>query len=143
MIIPNFFSRGQRSYERLNEFIGFLLLGKRAPAAAATNVTTASAVTFTAAQLRTGFITRDPNGAARADLVDTAANLIAAAGLNLTADGQEAQCLITNTADAAETITITTNTGITLKGTITIEQSCAVRLAFVRTSATTVSVRQI
>lgn len=143
MIISNFFSRGQRSYERLNELIALILLGRRGPAAAATNVTTAGAVTFTAAQLKTGFITRDPNGAARADLVDTAANLIAAAGLNLTADGQESQCLIQNTADAAETITITTNTGITIKGTITIEQGCSVRLAFVRTGAAAVCVRQV
>jgi hypothetical protein len=143
MIILNYFARGQRSFERLNELVLALLRGARAPAAAATNVTTAADVTFTAAQLKTGFITRDPAGGARADLVDTAANLIAAAGLNLAANGQAAQCLIQNTADAAETITLTANTGVTLKGTITIEQDCAIRIEIVRTSATTVCVRQV
>jgi len=53
-------------------------------------VTTAGAVTYTPAQLKTGFILRDPNGAGR---------------------------------DAAETITMTTNTGLTLSGTMTIAQN--------------------
>ena len=40
--------------------------------------TTASDQTFTAAQMLTGLISRDPNGGNRADLLDTAANIVAA-----------------------------------------------------------------
>ena len=45
----------------------------------ATTVTTAADVTYTAAQLKTGLILRDPNGGARADLFPTAASLLTCA----------------------------------------------------------------
>jgi hypothetical protein len=87
----------------------------------ATTVSTAGAVTYTAAQLKTGMILRDPNGAARADLFPTAANLLAAVPGAIV--GTSFIVTIRNTADAAETITMTTNTGLTLSGTMTIAQN--------------------
>ena len=87
----------------------------------ATTVTTAGDVTYTAAQLKTGLILRDPNGGARADLFPTAANLLAAVPGAIA--GTSFIVTIRNTADAAETITMTTNTGLTLSGTMTIAQN--------------------
>jgi|688.fasta_scaffold285678_2 hypothetical protein len=87
----------------------------------ATTVSTAGAVTYTAAQLKTGMILRDPNGAARADLFPTAADLLAAVPGAIV--GTSFIVTIRNTADAAETITMTTNTGLTLSGTMTIAQN--------------------
>lgn len=87
----------------------------------ATTVSTAGAVTYTAAQLKTGLILRDPNGAARADLFPTAANLLTAVPGAIV--GTSFIVTIRNTADAAETITMTTNTGLTLSGTMTIAQN--------------------
>jgi hypothetical protein len=86
-----------------------------------TTVSTAGAVTYTAAQLKTGLILRDPNGAGRADLFPTAADLLAAVPGAVV--GTTFRVTIRNTADAAETITMTTNTGLTLSGTMTIAQN--------------------
>lgn len=130
--------------KRLVEVSTAINSGVREPATTAPAViTTAGAGTYTAANLKTGIITRDPNGAARTDTTDTAANIIAAAGLNLTKNYQEKEVLIHNNADAAEAITLAAGAGVTLKGTITIERDCAVRIAIVRTSATTVAIRQV
>jgi hypothetical protein len=82
---------------------------------------TAGAVTYTAAQIKTGLILRDPNGAGRADLFPTAAALLTA--VPSAAVGTSFIVTIRNTADAAETITMTTNTGLTLSGTMTIAQN--------------------
>lgn len=69
--------------------------------ATVTTINTAAAVTFSAAQLLGGMILRDPNGAARADLLDTAENIVAAiAGCEV---GSCFEFTIRNTADAAET----------------------------------------
>lgn len=114
---------------------------KKEPGATAANITTAGAGTYTAAQLLNGLITRDPNGAARTDTTDTAANIIAALGLD--ANYKEAEAVVVNTADAAETITLAGGTGVTLKDAITIEQNCAIRLAIVRTGAAAVCVRKV
>src|SRR5688572_12643896 len=84
-------------------------------------VTTAAAVTFTAAQVLGGLILRDPNGGARADLLPTAASILAA--INGPFVGMAFEFTIRNTADAAEAITVTTNTGLTLSGTMTIAQN--------------------
>lgn len=84
-------------------------------------VTTAAAVTYTPAQIKTGFIIRNTSGASRSDLFPTAAQLVAAlpgAFVNMSFDVE-----IRNIAGAAETITMTTNTGLTLSGTMTIAQS--------------------
>lgn len=114
---------------------------KVAPSATPANITTGGAGTYTAANLATGIITRDPNGAGRTDTTDTATNLVA--GLALTANYQERFCTIVNTADANETITLAGGTGVTLKGAITCEQNTAIRIAMMRTSATTVTIRQV
>jgi hypothetical protein len=106
--------------------------------ATVTTIATAAAVTYTAAQIAGGVIRRDPAGAGRADLVDTAANLIA--GLGLLRDGDSRDFLLVNTADDAETITITTNTGVSLKNTATVAQNEAVRVTVLRTSSTTADV---
>ena len=116
-------------------------LEKTAPSATPTNLTTNTDLTYTAAQLAVGIITRDPNGGARTDTTDIAANLIT--GLGLSANYQERYCTIVNTADAAETITLAGGTGVTLKGTITIAQNQATRLAFFRTGAAAVCVREV
>jgi hypothetical protein len=116
-------------------------LEKTAPSATPTNLTTNTDLTYTAAQLAVGIITRDPNGGARTDTTDIAANLIT--GLGLSADYQERYCTIVNTADAAETITLAGGTGVTLKGAITIAQNQATRLAFFRTGAAAVCVREV
>jgi len=86
-----------------------------------TTEATAAAVTYTAAQLKGGLILRNTNGAARADLFPTAANIVAA--LPSAFVGQTFEVTIRNTAAAAETITMTTNTGLTLSGTMTIAQN--------------------
>ncbi len=86
-----------------------------------TTVADAAAVTYTAAQLKSGLILRDPNGAGRADLFPTAADLLAAVPGAVV--GTSFIVTIRNTADAAETITMTTNTGLTLSGTMTIAQN--------------------
>ena len=106
-----------------------LVYPRRSPAVEAT----AAAVTYSVVQVLGGLILRDPNGAARADLLPTAAALIAAwqgaesapvqAGVTTLAYGSSFEFEIRNTADAAETITVTTNTGLTLSGTMTIAQS--------------------
>lgn len=121
--------------------VTFTGLRKVAPSATPANITTAGAGTYTAANLAVGVITRNPSGAARTDTTDTAANLISTLGL--TANYQERECLIVNTATAAETITLAGGTNVTLKGTITIEQNTAVRIAILRTGAAAVTIRQI
>lgn len=91
--------------------------------------TTAAAVTYTAAQLKAGLILRDPNGAGRSDVTPTAAAIVqsySATGLSANTSavaGDYFEFTIRNTADAAETITITAGTGVTLSGTMTIAQS--------------------
>jgi hypothetical protein len=105
-------------------------------------VDTAAAVTYTAAQIKGGLILRDPNGTARADLFPTAANIVAA--LPSAFVDQAFVVTIRNTADAAETITMTTNTGLTLSGTMTITQnhqkSFLVRLTNVTTGSEAVTI---
>ncbi len=104
----------------------------------ASTISTAGDVTFTAAQVLGGLILRDPAGAGRADLVPTAANIIAA--LSQAGVGNSFEFTIRNTADGAETITVTTNTGITLSGTMTIAQNNSKRFLAVVTGSTTVTI---
>lgn len=114
---------------------------KKEPSAAASVITTAGAGTYTAAQLLNGVIARDPNGAGRTDTTDTAANIITGLGLN--ADYKEAEVVVVNTADAAETITLAGGSGVTLKGAITIAQNQSTRLAIMRTGAAAVCIREV
>lgn len=106
--------------------------------ATVSTITTAAAVTFTAAQIAGQLILRDPNGAGRADLLPTAATLYTAFGRP--GVNQSFRFVIRNTADAAETITVTTNTGLTLSGTMTIAQSNSKEFLGVFTSPTAVTV---
>jgi hypothetical protein len=99
-----------------------------------TTKSTAAAVTFSAAEVLGGLILRDPNGAGRQDLLPSAADLVAA--INGCEVGTAFQFHIRNTADAAETITVTTNTGLTLSGTMTIAQNNAKSFWAVVTSIT-------
>lgn len=75
----------------------------------AASVSTAGNVTITAAQIVGGILVRDPNGAARSDTLDTAANIVAA--VPGAAVGDTLSVLIVNGADAAETITLGAGAG--------------------------------
>jgi ABC-type arginine transport system ATPase subunit len=103
-------------------------------------ITTASAVTFTAAQVVGKMILRDPNGAGRSDLLPTVASLYTELGSPINAAGASFDFTIRNTADAAETITLTTNTGWTLSGTMTIAQNNSKTFRVVFTSPTAATV---
>lgn len=98
------------------------------------NITTAGAVALTAAQLLGGLITRDPAGAGRADTVPAAAAIVAA--IQNCSVGTSFEFTIRNTADAAETITVTQDAGatVTLSGTMTIAQSNSKRFLAVVTN---------
>lgn len=102
-----------------------------------TTDSTAAALTYTAAQLMGGLILRDPNGSGRSDVSPTAALLVSALGGK--GSGCEAgtsfEFTIRNTADAAETITVTAGSGATLSGTMTIAQSNSKRFLVVVTNA--------
>lgn len=104
------------------------------PKAVAVTDATAAAITMTIAQFLSGLIKRDPNGAARADLVPTAALVVAA--LPGAEVGSSFEFTIRNTADAAETITVTTSTGATLSGTMTIAQNNSKRFRLELTNVT-------
>ena len=110
----------------------------------ATTEATAGAVTFTAAQILGGIILRDPAGAGRADLLPTATAILAALndqfGQTKAVVGTSFEFTIRNTADAAETITVTTNTGLTLSGTMTIAQDNSKRFLAVVTGLSTPAV---
>lgn len=99
---------------------------------------TADNHTYTAAELLGGLILRDPNGGARSDPTDTAANIIAA--MRQAGVGNSFEFTIRNTADASETITVTAGTGVTLSGTMTIAQNNSKRFLCVVTASTTVTI---
>jgi hypothetical protein len=83
--------------------------------------TTAAAVTYTYAEILQGLILRDPNGAARSDVLPTAALLVPQIeGVEV---GSAIRFIMRNDADAAETITVVAGTGGTMKGTATVAQS--------------------
>ncbi len=82
---------------------------------------TAGAKTYTAAELIGGLILRDPAGANRSDVTPSAALIVAGFAGGIV--GSSFEFTIRNTADAAETITLTAGTGVTLSGTMTIAQN--------------------
>lgn len=115
---------------------GDILTGKHVGYAEVTTLATAGAVTLTAAQVLGGLVLRDPAGANRADLLPTAAAVqayLAQDGVNPIV-GSAYEFTIRNTADLAETITVTTNTGLTLSGTMTIAQNNSKRFLAVFTA---------
>lgn len=99
---------------------------------------TDGAITFTVAQLQAGLILRDPVGSARADLVPLAADILAAQPDVIPGDSFD--FTIRNTADGNETITLTTNTGVTMSGTMTIAQNNSKTFRCVCTGAATCTV---
>lgn len=107
---------------------------------------TAGAVTYTMAQLASKLLLRDCAGAGRADLLPTAATIIAymQSVLGALPDvGQFIEFHIRNTSGGAFTITVTTNTGLTLSGTMTIAQNASGVFRAVVTGATTVTVYRV
>ena len=103
-------------------------------------IATAGAGTITAAGIARGFVTRDPAGGNRADTTDTAANIIAAMGLS---SGDRFWWMMYNSADAAETSTLTGGTDVTiLDGSagsdIAVAQYYSVRFECIVNSATTI-----
>ncbi len=103
-----------------------------------TTEATADNHTYTAAELLGGLILRDPNGGARSDPTDTAANIIAA--ITQAGVGNSFEFTIRNTANAAETITVTAGNDVTLSGTVTIAQDNSKRFLCVVTASTTVTI---
>lgn len=93
---------------------------------------TAGAKTWTAANLIGGLLLRDPNGDARSDVTPTAAALVA--GIAGCIVGSSFEFIVRNTADAAETITLTAGNGVTLSGTMTIAQNYSRRFRAVVTN---------
>jgi len=113
------------------------------PISTVTTKTTAGAVTYTAAEIvnRNGngmcVIKRDPAGSARTDVFPTAALIAAYLDPGVQGAmplGRSFELLITNDADASETITMQAGTGGTTKGTMTIAQNASRRFLFVMTS---------
>ncbi len=86
-------------------------------------IATVGNVTYTIAQLLGGLIKRDPAGGARSDVTPTAALIVA--GIFECQNGDAVEFALTNTADAAETITVTAGTGVTLDpaGTFAVAQN--------------------
>lgn len=98
-----------------------------------TTNTTASDQTYTAAQMIAGMILRDPNGSARADTLDTAANIVAAIPGCVAGTGFE--FVVRNTADANETITVGPGSGgAAISGTATVAQNNSKRFLLVLTN---------
>lgn len=85
-----------------------------------TILATAAAVTYTADQIIGGFIRRDTAGAPRADLLPTAASIYGV--MKNCKVGDSFTFVIENNSALANAITVTTNTGLTLVGTMTIAQ---------------------
>ena len=78
----------------------------------------AAAVTYTVAEILGGLLNRDALSGAKADLLPTAAALVA--GINGCQVGTSFRTWIRNTGAGAGSITLTTNTGLTLVGTMVI-----------------------
>jgi hypothetical protein len=102
--------------------------------ATVTTDATAGAKTYTAAELVGGLILRDPAGAGRSDVTPTAAAIVAEIAGAIV--GSCFEFTIRNTADAAETITLTAGSGVTLSGTMTIAQNNSKRFMAVCTNVT-------
>ena len=98
---------------------------------------TAGANTWSAAEFIGGLLLRDPNGDNRSDVTPTAAQLVAA--ISNCKVGTAFRVIIRNTANAAETITVTAGTDVTLSGTMTIGQNNTKEFLCVITNVTSSS----
>lgn len=107
-------------------------------------LTTAGAGTYTAALLLSGYIRRDPNGAARTDTSATGAQIDAAATI---AVGQYWDFAVVNTGAATEDITFEGDTGVTgATGTAsigTVEDGETAWFRILKTAAETFTVTQL
>lgn len=108
------------------------------PARTVTTDSTASAVTYSASVFLGGIILRDPNGGGRSDVTPTAALMYEELGYPEV--GASFEVIIRNTADAAETITLTAGSGVTLSGTMTIAQNNTKRFIGVVTSPSAITI---
>src|SRR5574343_568553 len=107
-----------------------------------TSDATAGAYTYLAAGMKLGLYLRDPAGASRSDVTDTAANIIAA--IPESATGSFIDFAVVNVADAEETVTLTAGAGVTLEPTVpTIARYQAGHFRAVKTGAATVTVYQM
>lgn len=94
---------------------------------------TAGANTWSAAELVGGLMLRDPAGDNRSDVTPTAAQIVGAITGAIATSSFE--FVIRNTADAAETITLTAGANVSLSGTMTIAQNNSKRFLAVVTNA--------
>jgi hypothetical protein len=97
------------------------------------SISTAGAATYSAANLVGGMIIRDPAGDNRSDVTPTAAQIVGA--ISGAVAGSAIEFVVRNAADAAETITVTAGTDVTLSGTMTIAQNNSKRFLAVVTNA--------
>lgn len=109
--------------EKLTTFTNLHANGNLTQKTTVTTIATAGAVTYGADEVLGGLILRDPAGAGRADLVPTATAVYTQLSKPVKVAGLSFDFTIRNTADAAETITLTVNTGVTISGTATIAQN--------------------
>lgn len=108
--------------------------GPAYPLFVVTTNNTAGVVTYSAAEVTGGMILRDPAGGSRSDVTPTAAAIVAA--IPNAVVGSTFEFTIRNTADAAETITVTAGSGVTLSGTMTIAQNNSKRFLAICTNVT-------
>lgn len=90
--------------------------------------------TYTVAEILSGLLNRDALSAAKADTLPTAAQIIA--GINGCQVGTSFRTIIRNTSAAAGSVTLTTNTGLTLVGTMVVPFQSLQELLFVVTNVT-------
>ena len=94
------------------------------------------AATITAAALFSGSVNYDCGGGAATGTTDTAANIVSAA---FDAVGQSFRCVVTNTSDAAEALTLAAGSGVTftnLGADLVLTQGEAAVLEVVATNVT-------
>lgn len=102
------------------------------------NIVGSAASTYGLPEFTGRMIMRDPAGGTPSDVTPTAAALLA---LDPAAQvGDSFEITIKNTADNAETITLTAGVGVTITGTATIVQNNMKTFLVVKTSETTVTV---
>jgi hypothetical protein len=94
----------------------------------------AAAVTYSTAEILSGLILRDALTSARADLLPTAATLVAA--INGCQVGTSFRTIIRNTAAVTGAVTLTANTGATISGTALIPAVSQKELLIVVTNVT-------
>jgi hypothetical protein len=90
--------------------------------------------TYSVAEVLSGLVNRDALSAAKSDTLPTAAAIIA--GINGCQVGTSFRTILRNTSAAAGSVTLITNTGLTLIGTMVVPFQSLQELLFVVTSVT-------